>query len=88
MRFADNSARADGDECSSKDDNTKFAGDALDIFMETFENLKSKGYSIEGATHHAERMTLNEEPMAKKSLRFAKIFDDTSTDNRKGNEAD
>ena len=78
MRLAGNGSIGDASEYSSDEDDTRFAGDDhFDIFLETVENLRSKGYSEEGAFNVAERMTLGQEPMAKKSKRFAKIYDDS-----------
>ena len=84
MRFASGGSNWDWDESCPEGGDRKFAGDDLDIFMETYENLKSKGYSESGAFNGAERMTLNKEPLAKKSVRFAKIYDDTSADDNEG----
>lgn len=81
MRLAGNGSINDANEYDLDEDDTRFAGDDhFDIFLETVENLRSKGYSEEGAFNVAERMTLGKEPMAKKSTRFAKIYDDSSVD--------
>ncbi|MAX45506.1 MAG: hypothetical protein CMB24_01765 [Euryarchaeota archaeon] len=81
MRLAGNGSINDANEYDLDEDDKRFAGDDhFDIFLETVENLRSKGYSEEGAFNVAERMTLGKEPMAKKSTRFAKIYDDSSVD--------
>tara|TARA_B100001029_G_C14904597_1_gene362898 strand:+ start:347 stop:595 length:249 start_codon:yes stop_codon:yes gene_type:complete len=81
MRLAGNGSINDASEYDLDEDDKRFAGDDhFDIFLETVENLRSKGYSEEGAFNVAERMTLGKEPMAKKSTRFAKIYDDSSVD--------
>lgn len=89
MRLAGNGSISDASAYDFDEDDKRFAGDDhFDIFLETFENLRSKGYSEEGAFNVAERMTLGQEPMAKKSIRFAKIYDDSSVDDREGSSVD
>ena len=78
MRLAGNGSIDDASEYPLDEDNKRFAGDDdLDIFLETYELLKSKGYSSSAAGDVAERMTLRQEPMAKKTVRFARIYDDS-----------
>tara|TARA_X000000368_G_scaffold208232_1_gene164423 strand:- start:322 stop:600 length:279 start_codon:yes stop_codon:yes gene_type:complete len=89
MRLAGNGSIGDASEYSSDEDDTRFAGDDhFDIFLETVENLRSKGYSEEGAFNVAERMTLGQEPMAKKSKRFAKIYDDSPINDWESSDTD
>ena len=89
MRLAGNGSIDDASEYPSDGDEKRFAGnDDLDIFLETYELLKSKGYSSNAAGDVAERMTLRQEPMAKKTVRFARIYDDTSTDNQESSISD
>ena len=77
MRLAGNGSIDDASEYPSDEDDKRFAGnDDLDIFLETYELLKSKGYSSSAAQDVAERMTLRQEPMAKKTVRFARIYND------------
>ena len=90
MRLAGDGS-IDSDEYYSLDeeDDTRFAGRSdVDIFLETYELLKSKGYSSMAAGDVAERMTLRQEPMAKKSIRFAMIYDDPPTDNQESSSTD
>ena len=76
MRLAGNGSIDDASEYPLDEDDKRFAGDEdLDIFLETYELLKSKGYSSSAAGDVAERMTLRQEPMAKKTVRFARIYD-------------
>ena len=78
MRLAGNGSIDDASEYPLDEDDKRFAGDEdLDIFLETYELLKSKGYSSSAAGDVAERMTLRQEPMAKKTVRFARIYDDS-----------
>jgi hypothetical protein len=78
MRLAGNGSINDASEYPLDEDDKRFAGDEdLDIFLETYELLKSKGYSSSAAGDVAERMTLRQEPMAKKTVRFARIYDDS-----------
>tara|TARA_B100000287_G_scaffold36718_1_gene33753 strand:+ start:2688 stop:2960 length:273 start_codon:yes stop_codon:yes gene_type:complete len=56
----------------------------LSTFMELYELLRSKGYSENMAENVAERMATNQEPKAKKTTRFALIYDDPSKDDREG----
>ena len=78
MRLAGNGSIDDASEYPLDEDDKRFAGDEdLDTFLETYELLKSKGYSSSAAGDVAERMTLRQEPMAKKSVRFARIYDDS-----------
>tara|TARA_B100000530_G_scaffold206596_1_gene131987 strand:+ start:3935 stop:4207 length:273 start_codon:yes stop_codon:yes gene_type:complete len=58
--------------------------DEISTFMELYELLRSKGYSDNMAENVAERMATNQEPMAKKTTRFAGIYDDSSDDDREG----
>ena len=89
MRLAGNGSIDDASEYSSDEDDKRFAGnDDLDIFLETYELLKSKGYSSSAAGDVAERMTLHQEPMAKKTIRFARIYDDTSTNSEESDISD
>ena len=77
MRLAGNGSIDDASEYPLDEDDKRFAGDEdLDIFLETYELLKSKGYSSSAAGDVAERMTLRQEPMAKKTVRFARIYND------------
>ena len=77
MRLAGNGSIDDASEYPLDEDNKRFAGDDdLDIFLETYELLKSKGYSSSAAQDVAERKTLRQEPMAKKTVRFARIYND------------
>jgi len=84
MRFASGGSDWESDEISPREDGEKFASEDLDTFLETYELLKSKGYSSSAAGDVAERMTLHQEPMAKKTIRFARIYDDTSADDNEG----
>ncbi len=78
MRLAGNGSIDDASEYPLDEDDKRFAGNEdLDIFLETYELLKSKGYSSSAAGDVAERMTLHQEPMAKKTVRFARIYDDS-----------
>jgi hypothetical protein len=78
MRLAGNGSIDDASEYPLDEDDKRFAGDEdLDTFLETYELLKSKGYSSSAAGDVAERMTLRQEPMAKKTVRFARIYDDS-----------
>ena len=78
MRLAGNGSIDDASEYPLDEDDKRFAGNEdLDIFLETYELLKSKGYSSSAAGDVAERMTLRQEPMAKKTVRFARIYDDS-----------
>ena len=78
MRLAGKGSIDDASEYSLDEDDKRFAGDEdLDTFLETYELLKSKGYSSSAAGDVAERMTLRQEPMAKKTVRFARIYDDS-----------
>ena len=78
MRLAGNGSIDDASEYPLDEDDKRFAGDEdLDTFLETYELLKSKGYSSNAAGDVAERMTLRQEPMAKKTVRFARIYDDS-----------
>jgi|TARA_E500000081_G_scaffold152607_1_gene185133 hypothetical protein len=89
MRLAGNGSIDDASEYPLDEDNKRFAGDDdLDIFLETYELLKSKGYSSSAAGDVAERMTLHQEPMAKKTIRFARIYDDTSTNSEESDISD
>ena len=77
MRLAGNGSIDDASEYPLDEDDKRFAGDEdLDTFLETYELLKSKGYSSSAAQDVAERMTLRQEPMAKKTVRFARIYND------------
>ena len=77
MRLAGNGSIDDASEYPLDEDDKRFAGNEdLDIFLETYELLKSKGYSSSAAQDVAERMTLRQEPMAKKTVRFARIYND------------
>ena len=89
MRLAGNGSIDDASDYFLEGDNNRFAGDDdLDIFLETYELLKSKGYSSSAAGDVAERMTLHQEPMAKKTIRFARIYDDTSTNSEESDISD
>ena len=78
MRLTGNGSIDDASEYPLDEDDKRFAGDEdLDTFLETYELLKSKGYSSSAAGDVAERMTLRQEPMAKKTVRFARIYDDS-----------
>ena len=88
MRFASDGSDWEYDELSPREDGVKFAGEDLDTFLETYELLKSKGYSSNAAGDVAERMTLHQEPMAKKTIRFARIYDDTSADDNESSSSD
>jgi len=78
MRLAGNGSIDDASEYPLDEDDKRFAGDEdLDTFLETYELLKSKGYSSSAAGDVAERMTLRQEPMAKETVRFARIYDDS-----------
>ena len=89
MRLAGNGSIDDASEYSSDGDDKRFAGnDDLDIFLETYELLKSKGYSSNAAGDVAERMTLRQEPMATKTTRFALIYDDSPTNNQESSSTD
>ena len=89
MRLAGNGSIDDASEYPLDEDDKRFAGDDdLDIFLETYELLQSKGYSSSAAQDVAERMTLNEEPMAKKTVRFARIYDDTSANDQESSVPD
>jgi hypothetical protein len=88
MRFASDGSDWEYDELSPREDGGKFAGEDLDTFLETYELLKSKGYSSSAAGDVAERMTLHQEPMAKKTIRFARIYDDTSADDNESSSSD
>ena len=77
MRLAGNGSINDASEYPLDEDSKRFAGNEdLDTFLETYELLKSKGYSSSAAQDVAERMTLRQEPMAKKTVRFARIYND------------
>ena len=89
MRLAGNGSIDDASEYPLDEDDKRFAGrDNAEIFFETYELLRSKGYSSSAAQDVAERMTLRQEPMAKKTVRFARIYDDTSTDNQESSISD
>ena len=89
MRLAGNGSIDDASEYPLDGDDKRFAGDDdLDIFLETYELLKSKGYSSSAAGDVAERMTLHQEPMAKKTIRFARIYDDPSTNSEESDISD
>ena len=89
MRLAGNGSIHDTSDYFLEGDNNRFAGDDdLDIFLETYELLKSKGYSSSAAGDVAERMTLHQEPMAKKTIRFARIYDDTPADDNESSSSD
>ena len=89
MRLAGNGSIDDASEYPLDEDDKRFAGDEdLDIFLETYELLKSKGYSSSAAGDVAERMTLHQEPMAKKTIRFARIYDDPSTNSEESDISD
>ena len=89
MRLAGNGSIDDASEYPLDEDDKRFAGDDdLDIFLETYELLKSKGYSSSAAGDVAERMTLHQEPMAKKTVRFARIYDDPPTSNQESDLSD
>ena len=89
MRLAGKGSIDDVSEYSLGEDDKRFAGDEdLDTYLETYELLKSKGYSSSAAGDVAERMTLHQEPMAKKTIRFARIYDDSSTDNQESSGID
>jgi hypothetical protein len=77
MRLAGNGSIDDASEYPLDEDDKRFAGrDNAEIFFETYELLRSKGYSSSAAQDVAERMTLRQEPMAKKTVRFARIYND------------
>lgn len=84
MRLAGKRSIKDALNYSFGNDSGEEDDDDLDTFMETYELLKSKGYSNSAASDVAERMTLKQEPMAKKSTRFAQIYDDAPIDDREG----
>jgi hypothetical protein len=89
MRLAGNRSIQDALNYSIDDcDNQEEVHDHFDTFLETFENLRSKGYSEEGAFNVAEKMTLGKEPMAKKSTRFANIYDDSPINDWEGGDTD
>ena len=89
MRLAGKGSIDDASEYSLDEDDKRFAGDEdLDIYLETYELLKSKRYSSSAAGDVAERMTLRQEPMAKKTIRFARIYDDTSFDSEESSSID
>ena len=89
MRLAASGSIDDEFYYSQAEDDKRFAGDDdLDIFLETYELLKSKGYSSSAAGDVAERMTLHQEPMAKKTVRFARIYDDPPTSNQESDLSD
>ena len=89
MRLAGNGSIDDASEYPLDEDAKRFAGrDNAEIFFETYELLRSKGYSSSAAQDVAERMTLQQEPMAKKTVRFARIYDDPSTDNQESSITD
>ena len=89
MRLAGNGSIDDASEYPLDEDDKRFAGNEdLDIFLETYELLKSKGYSSSAAGDVAERMTLHQDPMAKKTIRFARIYDDTSTNSEESDISD
>tara|TARA_R100001443_G_scaffold28732_1_gene41927 strand:- start:1156 stop:1425 length:270 start_codon:yes stop_codon:yes gene_type:complete len=89
MRLAGNGFINDGSDYFLEGDNNRFAGDDdLDTFLETYQLLKSKGYSSNAAEDVAERMTLHQEPMAKKTTRFALIYDDSPIDNKESSSTD
>ena len=78
MRLAGNGSIDDAREYPLDEDDKRFAGrDNAERFFETYELLRSKGYSSSAAQDVAERMTLRQEPMAKKTVRFARIYDDS-----------
>ena len=90
MRLAGNGSIDDASEYPFEEgDDTRFAGrDNAEIFLETYELLQSKGYSSSAAQDVAERMTLNQEPMAKKTVRFARIYDDPSANDQESSISD
>jgi len=89
MRLAGNGSINDASDYFLEGNNNRFAGDDdLDIFLETYELLKSKGYSSSAAGDVAERMTLHQEPMAKKTTRFALIYDDSPINNKESSSTD
>ena len=89
MRLAGNGSIDDASEYPLDEDDKRFAGNEdLDIFLETYVLLKSKGYSSSAAGVVAERLTLHQEPMAKKTIRFARIYDDTSTNSEESDISD
>tara|TARA_Y100001970_G_scaffold225410_1_gene278338 strand:+ start:300 stop:569 length:270 start_codon:yes stop_codon:yes gene_type:complete len=89
MRLAGNGSIDDDSDYFLEGDNKRFAGDDdLDIFLETYELLKSKGYSSSAAEDVAERMTLRQEPMAKKTTRFALIYDDSPISDKESGSTD
>jgi len=89
MRLAGNGSIHDTSEYFQDGDDNRFAGnDDLDIFLETYELLKSKGYSSSAAEDVAERMTLRQEPMAKKTTRFALIYDDSLISDKESGSTD
>ena len=89
MRLAGNGSLDGVSEYPFDEDAQRFAGqDNADIFLETYELLRSKGYSSSAAEDVAERMTLRQEPMAKKTVRFARIYDDPSADDQKSSISD
>ena len=89
MRLAGNGSIDDASEYPLDEDDKRFAGDEdLDTFLETYELLKSKGYSSNAAEDVAERMTLHQEPMAKKTTRFALIYDDSPINDKESSSTD
>ena len=90
MRLAGNGSIDDASDYPYEEgDNTRFAGrDNAEIFLETYELLQSKGYSSSAAGDVAERMTLRQEPMAKKTVRFARIYDDPPIDSEESDISD
>ena len=89
MRLAGNGSIHDTSDYFLEGDNSRFAGDDdLDTFLETYDLLKSKGYSSSAAGDVAERMTLHQEPMAKKSIRYARIYDDSPTNDQESSSTD
>ena len=89
MRLAGNGSIYGTSDYFLEGDNNRFAGDDdLDTFLETYELLKSKGYSSNAAEDVAERMTLRQEPMATKTTRFALIYDDSPTNNQESSSTD
>tara|TARA_B100001250_G_scaffold106946_2_gene90171 strand:- start:914 stop:1192 length:279 start_codon:yes stop_codon:yes gene_type:complete len=89
MRLAGDGSIESAYDYSFDEDDTRFAGSAdIDTFLETYELLKSKGYSSMAAGDVAERMTLRQEPMAKKSIRFAMIYDDPPINNQESSSTD
>jgi len=89
MRLAGNGSIDDASEYPLDEDAKRFAGrDNAEIFFETYELLRSKGYSSSAAQDVAERMTLQQEPMAKKTVRFARIYDDPPINSEEGDISD